>query len=81
MANKWQRTGPRTTSECLLSVLELLKRCTVEELENIDVNFTLKSKAGDEQTMRLTLQKAAVAEVNLGMSEECMCQHKICFRK
>ena len=57
MVNKWQRTKPCITSEWLLTVLELLKHCTVEELGNVDINFTLKSKAGDEQTMRMNLQK------------------------
>ena len=61
------KTEPRIVSKCLSTVLELLKCCTVEELDNLDVPFTLKTKSGDEQMMRLSLQKMA-DRTNLGMS-------------
>ena len=66
------KTEPRTSSKtkCLSTVLELLKCCTVEELDNVNVTFTLKTKSGDEQTMLLTMQK--MADRNMGMSKACM---------
>lgn len=63
------KTKPRTSGECLSTVLELLKRCTVEELDNVDATFTLKTKSGDKQTMRLSVQK--MADINLGMLKAC----------
>ena len=75
-------TEPRTSSKTkyLSTVLELLKCCTVEELDNVNVTFTLKTKSGDEQTMLLTMEK--MADRNMGMSKACNeCEINICFRK
>ena len=63
--NEWDET--HTIRKCLSIVLRILKHYIVQELENTTVNYTLKNKAGDKQTMwpteLATHQKADVVAV------------------